>query len=143
MQRLLSKSFIILSFIGILDAGYIAVKSFTGGTVTCPLVGGCSDVLQSPYSQLFGYPVALYGVIFYVIVFVLAFLYLDREHPLVYKALSIMPLFGFLFTLYFLYLQAFVIEKYCFYCLVSATLSTVMFLMTLWFNVLKRRTENT
>ena len=132
MQRVLAKSFILLSFLGILDAGYITMEAFTGGTVVCPLIGGCNDVLQSPYAQIFGQPVALYGLLFYFSIFILSFLYLDRGNAHVFTALTLLPVLGFLFTLWFLYLQAFVIKSYCFYCLVSALLSTILFALALW-----------
>lgn len=132
MQRVLAKSFILLSFVGIIDAGYITVKAFTGGTVVCPLTGGCNGVLQSSYSQILGYPVAFYGLIFYSLIFVLSFIYLDRGNKHIFTALTLLPAVGFLFTLWFLYLQAFVIGAYCFYCLVSAGLSTILFAFALW-----------
>lgn len=135
MQRVLAKSFVLLSFIGILDAGYITMEAFTGGTVVCPLVGGCNEVLQSPYAQIFGYPVALYGLIFYFSIFILSFLYLDRGNKYVFTVLTFLPALGFLFTLWFLYLQAFVIKAYCFYCLISAGLSTILFALALWASV--------
>jgi len=132
MQRILAKAFIFLSFIGILDAGYITMEAFTGGTVVCPLVGGCNTVLQSSYAQIFGYPVALYGLLFYLSIFVLSFLYLDRGNARVFTLLKLLPIVGFLFTLWFLYLQAFVIKSYCFFCLISAGLSMILFGLTLW-----------
>ena len=141
MQRVLAKSFILLSFIGIIDAGYITVKAFTGGTVVCPLTGGCNGVLQSSYSHILGYPVALYGLLFYTLIFVLSFIFLDSNNKHIFTALTLLPTAGFLFTLWFLYLQAFVIGAYCFYCLVSAGLSTILFCFALWARTQKGRLE--
>lgn len=123
-----AKILIILSFLGIIDAGYITMKFFTGGEVICPLTGGCSDVLTSPYSKIFGYPVSLYGLIFYLIIFILSFLYLGKEREIIWKIISGVSVFGFLFTLWFVYLQLFVIKAICFYCMVSAILATLIFL---------------
>ncbi|KKW26098.1 MAG: Vitamin K epoxide reductase, partial [Parcubacteria group bacterium GW2011_GWF1_52_5] len=55
---------IALAFLGLIDAGYITVKYYSGGEVACPITGGCSDVLTSAYSQIMGFPVSAYGLIF-------------------------------------------------------------------------------
>lgn len=126
MKLLFAKAVSFLSFLGIIDAGYITVKAFSGGSVVCPLTGGCDAVLQSPYAQILGLPVALYGLFFYLTLFLVSFMYFDRRSDTVLKALLLLPVVGFLFTLWFFYLQAFVIEAYCFYCLISAGLSTLL-----------------
>ena len=120
-----------LAFLGLIDAGYITVKYYSGGEVSCPITGGCSDVLTSAYSQIMGFPVSAYGFIFYLTVLLLAFLYLDSRKRWIEAAMLLLGLAGFLFTLWFVYLQIFVIEAICFYCMVSAILSTTIFALAL------------
>jgi len=45
--------------------------------------------------------------------------------------MPLLGLAGFLFTLWFVYLQIFVIEAICFYCMVSALLSTTIVALAL------------
>jgi len=120
---------IVLAFIGLIDAGYITVKYYTGGEVACPITGGCSSVLTSTYSQIAGFPVSGYGLIFYTSVLLLAFLYLDMKAQWIEKLMPLLGLVGFLFTLWFVYLQIFVIEAICFFCMVSAILVTTIFIL--------------
>ncbi len=127
MYKTVALSWIILAFIGLIDAGYITVKYYTGGEVACPITGGCSDVLTSTYSQIAGLPVSVYGLLFYTAVLLLAFLYLDMKKSWMEKLMPLLGLIGFLFTLWFVYLQIFVIEAICFYCMISAILSTTIF----------------
>lgn len=127
MYKTVALSWIVLAFIGLIDAGYITVKYYTGGEVACPITGGCSDVLTSTYSQIAGLPVSVYGLLFYTAVLLLAFLYLDMKRVWMEKFMPLMGLTGFLFTLWFVYLQIFVIEAICFYCMISAILSTTIF----------------
>ncbi len=134
IYRTVAGLWIVLAFLGLIDAGYITVKYYTGGDIACPITGGCSDVLTSTYSQIAGFPVSLYGLAFYLTVLIIAFLYLDTGKRLpvdktswIETAMPILGLTGFLFTLWFVYLQIFVIGAICFYCMVSAILSTTIF----------------
>ena len=122
---------IALAFLGLIDAGYITVKYYSGGEVACPITGGCGDVLTSAYSQIMGFPVSAYGLIFYLAALLLAFLYLDSGRKWIENAMPLLGFTGFLFTLWFVYLQIFVIEAICFYCMVSALLSTTIFALAL------------
>lgn len=122
---------IALAFLGLIDAGYITVKYYSGGEVACPITGGCSDVLTSAYSQIMGFPISAYGFIFYLAALLLAFLYLDSGRKWIENAMPLLGFTGFLFTLWFVYLQIFVIEAICFYCMVSALLSTTIFALAL------------
>ncbi|KKW26497.1 MAG: Vitamin K epoxide reductase, partial [Parcubacteria group bacterium GW2011_GWF1_52_5] len=61
----------------------------------------------------------------------LAFLYLDSGRKWIENAMPLLGFTGFLFTLWFVYLQIFVIEAICFYCMVSALLSTTIFALAL------------
>ncbi len=127
MYKTVALAWTVLAFIGLIDAGYITVKYYTGGEVVCPITGGCSDVLTSAYSQIAGLPVSVYGLLFYTTVFLLAFLYLDMKKSWMERLMPLLGLTGFLFTLWFVYLQIFVIEALCFYCMISAILSTTIF----------------
>ncbi len=119
---------ILISLAGLADSAYLTSKHFAGTSVPCNLVTGCETVLTSTYSEFLGIPTALFGVVAYFTAFSLVLLaYFGREKLwLLFGALAVVML---LFSVWFVYLQAFVIKAYCQYCLVSAVTSTLLFLI--------------
>ena len=118
-----------LSAIGFADATYLTVKHFLGTPIPCAILKGCEQVANSQYAVVFGIPVALLGSFYYLTILVLAAIYFDSRQPSVLKLLAYLTPFGFLASLWFVYLQVFVIKAICLYCMVSAATSTILFIM--------------
>jgi len=118
---------ILVSFIGFLDATYLTVKNYTQGILPCIIFNGCETVLNSSYSKIGAIPISLIGAGYYLLFFITAILYIDIRHAKALKALIFMPVFGFVASLWFVYLQIFVLKAICFYCMVSAVSSTALF----------------
>jgi uncharacterized membrane protein len=97
------------------------------GVLQCG-TGGCDTVQASPYSELFGRPVALYGVVGYSAVFVLGLAAVRQGsgwgRPDI--AIAILAAPAFLFTLYLTALELLVIHAICRYCVVSALIVTAI-----------------
>lgn len=125
---------------GFLDASYLVVKYYLGGSLPCSILDGCDTVTTSKYSTATGVPVALLGAIYYLIIFVLAISYLESKKSAVVFFLSRFTLIGFLASLWFVYLQVFVLKELCLYCLFSALTSTALFAVSVIF-ILRRRTS--
>jgi uncharacterized membrane protein len=122
----------ILALIGFTDAGYLTMERFLGNTPKCFITTGCDTVTLSRYSHIGPFPVALLGFIFYSIVLVLFFMSIEGKNTSwAQRALLLTP-FGFFFTLYFLYIQAFVLNAYCIYCLFSTATSSALFSLALY-----------
>ena len=117
------KALSILSFIGFLDAAYLTITHFQNRVPPCN-IGGCETVLTSEYSVIGGIPLALLGVIYYVVVF---FLVQTRNHRWLFALVSA----GFAISIALLGLQLFVINALCLYCLVSLGITTLLFVMSL------------
>jgi uncharacterized membrane protein len=121
----------LVALVGLADAAYLTVEHVSGRSVRCMVVSGCDEVLQSSYATIaFGVPVAAVGAVAYFTVFSLATLAAfgyDGARKLLAPLVAVM----FLATLWFLYLQAFVIKAVCTYCLISATVTTVLALLVL------------
>lgn len=116
-----------LALLGFLDAGYLTTEYLTGSNVKCFITTGCDAVTTSKYSKIGPFPVAALGFIFYTTLLVLFFMSIESGNKKwAERALYITPV-GFLFTMYFLYIQAFVLNAYCIYCLFSAGISTALF----------------
>jgi uncharacterized membrane protein len=121
----------LVSLLGLADALYLTVEHLSGNSVRCMVVSGCDEVLQSSYATLAGgVPVAAVGGVAYFTVFSLATLAAfgyDGARKLLTPLVAVM----FLATLWFLYLQAFVIRAFCTYCLISAAITTTLTLLVL------------
>ena len=95
------------------------------------VVSGCDEVLQSSYATIAGgVPVAAVGAVAYFTAFSLATLAAfgyDGARRLLAPLVAVM----FLATLWFLYLQAFVIRAFCTYCLISAAVTTALAVLVL------------
>ena len=133
-----SVTFLIFGFLGFLDSTYLAAKHYLGFSVNCSILNGCEQVLNSSYATVFGVPVALMGAFYYLIIFLALIAYLDWKKFLFLKIAVILPISGFLFTLWLLVTQIFLLEAFCLYCLVSAVLTTGLFLLSLYLILSKR-----
>ena len=104
------------------------------GTLACT-VGQCETVNLSRWATLFGVPVAVWGVGFYVALFLVALLgTTDRfvDDARVSHALLALTAWGVLFSAWLTYLELFVINAVCMFCVISAILVTVLFLLAVW-----------
>jgi uncharacterized membrane protein len=116
---------LLLAFLGIADAWYLTQSALSDTPLQCDIGGleGCNAVAQSPYAHLFGQPLALYGVVFFGIIFVLAALALWRPTRAVSRTLSMFAVIGVLASLAFIGIQVFLIKALCVYCILSALIA--------------------
>ncbi|HCM36796.1 MAG: hypothetical protein A3J30_00440 [Candidatus Wildermuthbacteria bacterium RIFCSPLOWO2_02_FULL_47_9c] len=122
-----------LSFVGFLDASYLTAKHYLNFEIPCSILNGCEQVLTSQYATLFGVPVALLGALYYLAVFLLAVVYLDRGKEIFLKGAVFLPIAGFFATLWFLFVQGVLLRALCFYCLASALITTLLFCLSLFY----------
>jgi len=117
-----------LAFIGLLDAWYLADMAYTGGTLACSIAGldGCNVVAQSAYSRFLGQPLAVYGVAFYSLFLVIAIYKFARPSMFLAKLILAFGIIGALSSLYFLYIQTFLIKALCVYCIGSALVAFLL-----------------
>ena len=119
-----------LGLLGFIDASYLTAKHFLGGSARCFLVEGCDVVTGSQYSTIGGViPVALLGVLYYSLIVTFIFLHRETGRDLWWRLLAGWSLLGLGFSGWLLYLQAAILGAYCFYCLVSAGISILIFLL--------------
>jgi uncharacterized membrane protein len=90
------------------------------------VVEGCEKVLQSDYAEMFGIPTAAYGIAAYAVAFILAILSVFGVRGM-WALLNLHSFIMLCFSLWFIYLQAFVIQAWCQYCLLSACFSILIF----------------
>ena len=126
----------VVSLVGLGDSIYLTIEHISGRSVRCTIVAGCSTVLSSPYASFRGVPLALIGAVAYFTVFSLATL-AAFGYRLGGKLLVFVIAAMLLVTLWLFYLQAFVIEAFCQFCLLSALVTLVLSVLV----YLARRTQ--
>lgn len=131
MKRLGVVLILVLAFCGLADSIYLTQNEIAGTPLLCNIqnLTGCNVVAGSVYSKLFGIPLAEYGIFFYGALFVLAALELVLFDRLLRRLLQIVAVIGAAFSLYFTFLQIFVIDAFCIYCLASALIELVTLIL--------------
>jgi uncharacterized membrane protein len=80
---------------------------------------GCYIVQASEYETTFGIKNANIGLISFTILLIINFLYLQKPKKIKKNLLTLGFFIGSLFAIYFLYLQFFIINATCPYCLIT------------------------
>jgi uncharacterized membrane protein len=123
-----------LALAGIFLALYLLLyKLGMIGALTCS-VGSCETVNTSKWARFLGIPVAGWGVAWYMATFALAVASIQgrfADSPGMSLALLVMTGSGLAFSVYLTYLELFVIHAICQWCVVSAVLVLLMFVLTL------------
>jgi len=124
----------VLAMIGLFVALYLMAHNMgLTGPIVCG-VGDCGTVQSSVYAKVGPIPVSAIGVAGYLILLCLAYLGvqpIQRESPLIGAFLFGGSLGGVTFSAYLTYLEAFVIEAWCQYCVISAVVMLLIFLASL------------
>lgn len=117
----------LLALIGLLVSVYLTLHQLGMiGPLACG-TGGCERVQASRWAYLASVPVAAVGVAGYLAILVVAMWGLQRpgdRGPA--RWLVLLAAGGVLFTLYLMYLEAFVIHAWCRWCLGSAAIITLI-----------------
>ncbi|MCL5411648.1 MAG: vitamin K epoxide reductase family protein [Patescibacteria group bacterium] len=120
--------FLATNLIGIIDASYLTTKYYSGEAPACT-VSGCEKVLTSPYATIGNVPVSLLGLIYYITIFVVFLIFCQTKKQRFTDLLIAFTTAGLLFSAWLVYLQLFIIQAICLYCLLSATTATFLFLL--------------
>ena len=122
-----------LSVAGLGISSYLAYTHWADATIACGGVGNCDLVNTSEYAELAGMPVALLGALSYsaMIASALAWLWL-RPSGLAWPVMAFWGLSvgGTLYSAYLTYIELFVLEAICIYCVASAGIILASFLMS-------------
>jgi uncharacterized membrane protein len=120
----------IIAFIAVLGIGvatYITIADSGGGAPACLAGGGgCETVAASSYSHIAGVNIAVFGIFGYILLLLSAFFANDAAR---FGGFAV-ALGGFGFSVYLTYLEIFKIEAICQWCVSSAVLMTILFLLT-------------
>jgi len=123
-----------LSLAGIFIGVYLTLyKLGIIGELSCS-VGSCETVNTSKWAVFLGFPVAAWGVFFYLDVFALALvgtMARFEKAPIISWLLVVWSGIGFLFSAWLTYLELAVIHAICIWCVISAALVTTILVLSL------------
>jgi uncharacterized membrane protein len=123
-DRALRIPMIVLAALGVAITIYLTILHYDNGVVFCVQHGNpCETVQHSIYSKVEGVPVALLGLIGYVVILA-ALLAPNRD----YLRLAVLAtaLFGVIFSGYLTYREIFTLKEICEWCVTSATIMVVL-----------------
>jgi len=124
----------LVALVGIFVSAYLLLyKLGYIGTLACG-TGSCETVQASRWATLLGLPVAAWGLGFYVSVLALSLIGTqDRyaESRSLSLALVAVTGSGVVFSSWLSYLEEFVIGAWCRWCIVSAVLTMILFVLSL------------
>lgn len=125
----LEVSFLVLSVTGLLNAAYVAWKHYARQPLVCPFNEQCHAVTESKWGRIFFVRNELLGST-YFLAMILGMIAVMQGYQLV-LLIRIASAAALAFSLFLVSLQKYAIQQYCFYCLVSALISLLLFLNAL------------
>lgn len=122
----------LVALAGFFVAAYLTLyKLGMIGALTCS-VGSCETVQLSRWATFLGLPVALWGVGYYALVFALTLVGIQErfaDSRGLSIALVLLTGWGLIFSTWLTYLELFVINAICQWCVVSALLAAALFVI--------------
>jgi uncharacterized membrane protein len=125
----------VFALAGLLIAGYLLLYKFNIlSSIACG-TGGCETVQASPWAMFMGIPVPAWGVVGYIVILTLALLGLQPRFADSRGLATLLLLntsFAFGFSMYLTAIEAFRLHAWCRWCVGSATVATLIFLLSLF-----------
>ena len=103
--------------------------------LVCPVKFDCHTVVHSNYSKFLGIHLEILGMIYYSFIFVAYFILIFLPDILPFFIIFLLFLFSmgaFLFSIYLIGVQLFILKKGCSWCFISAFISILIFILTIF-----------
>jgi len=126
---------LVLAFIGMGITIYIHHIKRTGKKTVCLIGKGCNTVIHTKYANLFGLPLEVLGFVYYASVALLTILFFTGISMIgafsIFSILLLLATLALLFTIYLDCIQGVVLKMWCQYCLASALVTLLIFIVVL------------
>ena len=124
---------IALSIVGFAVSFYIFHSKKYDKPMHCMIGQDCDAVVKSKYGKTFGVENTVPGMIYYLLIFAYAAgMLLNRnifKGNIIYHFLVIASIGSVLFSIYLAAVQAFILKKWCEYCIVSSIASLLILII--------------
>ena len=124
---------IILSIVGFAVSFYIYHTKKHNKKLYCIIGQDCDDVVKSKYGKTFGIENTVPGMLYFALVLAYGIAVLSNGNifkgSLIYYFLVGASIASVLFSVYLICVQAFVLRKWCDYCIVSSIASVLILIL--------------
>jgi uncharacterized membrane protein len=124
---------IVLCAVGVFVAGYMSWAEATGNETVCADTASvdCAAVQTSAYAKTAGIPVANMGLLGYLAILAILVLEDQVDFLAAYGRTLVLSLAlgGVIFQTYLTYIEAFVLEKWCEWCVTSYIVISLLFVI--------------
>jgi uncharacterized membrane protein len=124
----------LLAALGLADSAYLSVLHFQGEIPPCGGYAGCQTVNSSPYAEIFGVPIALFGAALSIAILAAA-LYRARGDAKSWLpstvAIYTLALAGAVFMAYLLGIELLVLRAVCYWCLAMTAFIAAMLVLAM------------
>jgi uncharacterized membrane protein len=123
----------VLSLVGVGVSGYLTYTRWFDKSVVCAGLHSCQTVAESSYSHLGPVPVSVLGVLGYAAILAVAAFWLrvgDRFGDWPLLAIWGMSVGGVVYSIYLTYVELFVIDAVCIWCVTQAVVMLCVFILT-------------
>ena len=131
----------IFALVGLLVSVYIYFKKSRGEKLYCFIGKDCNDVVNSEYNRIFGVQNEIFGILYFTftLLYFSIMLLMPALADTTHRAIPYLNLFVLLltagaaiFSAYLIFVQAFVLRKFCEWCLTLAMMSILIFVFVLF-----------
>lgn len=133
MNKKLNWGSIILVLIGVLDSAYLLIYKISKNNAMCLGNGDCATVNASRYSEIYGIPISLLGLLAYLAI--LALIIFEIRNIITKENSNLMvfgiSLVGVIYSAYLTYIEFYVIFAVCPFCIISAIAITMIFIISI------------
>ena len=134
--QIIDFTLLLLGLFGFLVCFYIYSKKIAKKKLICPMRASCDTVLHSTHSNFLGFSLERIGLIYYglvIAIHVVSFVSPNIFGEFIIFISIFSSAFAALFSFYLLSVQAFVLRKWCSWCLMSASASIAIFIGVFFF----------
>lgn len=121
---------LILGIVGLGLSVYLTYVHYNIDALVCG-TGGCEIVQTSQYSEMFGIPIAVFGVIMFATLIVAIILreQVDAYADMIGTGIVVVLLMAVLYWAYLSYLEANVIHAWCQWCIATSLVTLTMLIV--------------
>lgn len=115
---------------GFINSTYLAWQHYRKKPLVCPMNHDCGVVTESKWSSILFVRNEILGLLFFIFLLAGGFIFIFSTAILenLFFYLVLFSGLGVIFSIFLVFIQAHIIKDYCFYCLISAFLTLLIFL---------------